>query len=149
MESLKNGDASAKSEYFVPRFDGRLPPYIQVNFDFAAPELVLDHKLDPANDIFSLGALLITLFLSKPPMRTDNNSSVYKQEFQRIDRVLKDPRIPAYLHDLLPQMMARYPDNRINLSRLKSSPLFDNILIRTINFLDDFLPNYPPNNKLL
>lgn len=147
VESLKNGDASAKSEYFVPRFDGRLPPYIQVNFDFAAPELVLDHKLDPANDIFSLGALLITLFLSKPPMRTDNNSSVYKQEFQRIDRVLKDPRIPAYLHDLLPQMMARYPDNRINLSRLKSSPLFDNILIRTINFLDDFPAKLPAEQQ--
>lgn len=139
VESLK-GDTN---EYFIPRFDGRLPPYIQINFDYAAPELVLDHKLDPANDIFSLGALLITLFTSHPPMRTDNSASVYKQEFQNLNRLLRDPRIPKYLYDLLPQMLARYPNNRISLSELKNSPLFDNILIRTINFLDDFPAKLP------
>lgn len=147
VEPLKNADLSARDEYFIPRFDGRLPPYIQINFDFSAPELVLDHKLDPANDIFSLGLLLITLFINKPPMRTENSSSVYKQEFQHLNKVLRDPRIPSYLHDLLPQMLARYPNNRINLSELKSSPLFDNILIRTINFLDDFPAKLPAEQQ--
>lgn len=147
VESLKNSDLSAKNEYFIPRFDGRLPQYIQINFDFSAPELVLDHKLDPANDIFSLGVLLATLYISKPPMRTDNNASIYKQEFQRLNKITRDSRIPSYLHDLLPQMLARYPNNRISLSELKSSPLFDNILIRTINFLDDFPAKLPAEQQ--
>lgn len=134
-------------DYFVPRYDGRLPLYIQINFDYTAPELVLDHKLDPANDVFSLGCLLITLFLSRPPMRTDNNPSIYKHEFQQINKLLRDSRIPAYLHDLLPQMLARYPTNRISLSELKNSPLFDNILIRTINFLDDFPAKLPAEQQ--
>lgn len=147
VESLRNSDLSNKGEYFVPRFDDRLPPYIQINFDFSAPELVLDHKLDPSNDIFSLGVLLVTLFVSKPPMRTDNNASIYKQEFQHLNKILRDPRIPTYLHDLLPQMLARYPNNRISLTELKSSPLFDNILIRTINFLDDFPAKLPAEQQ--
>lgn len=137
----------AANEYFIPRFDPRLPAFIQINFDYAAPELVLDRKLDPANDIFSLGCLLITLFLHRPPMRSDNNSTVYKQEFQNVNRLLHDSRIPQYLHDLLPQMMARYPANRVSLAELKNSPLFDNILIRTINFLDDFPAKLPAEQQ--
>lgn len=137
----------ANNEYFTPRFDPRLPSYIQVNYDYAAPELVLDRKLDPANDIFSLGCLLIALFLHRAPMRTDNNPSIYKQEFQNVNRLLNDSRIPSYLHDILPQMLARYPTNRITLNELKSSPLFDNILIRTINFLDDFPAKLPAEQQ--
>lgn len=137
----------ASQEYFIPKFDPRLPPFIQVNLDFSAPELIIDHKLDIANDIFSLGCLLIALFTSRPPMRTDNNSNQYKHEFANITKLFRDERIPKYLHDMLPQMVTRYPEQRLTLDQFKSSSLFDNVLIRTINFLDDFPVKLPAEQQ--
>lgn len=142
-ENYKDGP----TEYFIPRFDPRLPSYVQVNLDYAAPELILEHKLDVSNDIFSLGCLLIALFTFRPPMRTDNNPNVYKQEFSGITKILRDERIPKYLHDMIPQLVARYPNQRPTLEQFKNSPLFDNVLIRTINFLDDFPAKLPSEQQ--
>lgn len=144
---VQNVKETTSQEYFVPKFDPRLPPFVQVNLDYSAPELILDHKLDMSNDIFSLGCLLIALFTYRPPMRTDNNSNVYKQEFAGISKIFRDERIPEYLHDMIPQMVARYPEQRLTLEQFKSSSLFDNVLIRTINFLDDFPVKLPAEQQ--
>ena len=137
----------ASKEYFLPRFDPRLPSFVQVNLDYSAPELILDHTLDVSNDIFSLGCLLVALFTFKAPMRTDNNPNVYKQEFGSINKLLRDQRIPQYLHDMIPQMVSRYPAERLTLDQFKNSSLFDNVLVRTINFLDDFPVKLPSEQQ--
>lgn len=143
LESYKD----ASKDYFLPRFDPRLPSFVQVNLDYSAPELILDHSLDTSNDIFSLGCLLIALFTSKPPMRTDNNANMYKQEFGGISRSLRDERIPRYLNDMIPQMVSRYPAQRLSLDQFQNSSLFDNVLIRTINFLDEFPVKLPAEQQ--
>lgn len=134
-------------EYFIPRFDPRLPSFIQINLDYAAPELILEHSNDISNDIFSLGCLIIAMFTFKPPMRTDNIPNIYKQEFAGISKILRDSRIPQYLHEMIPLLVARYPAQRLTLEQFKNSPLFDNILIRTINFLDDFPAKLPSEQQ--
>lgn len=136
VEDLKNRVNG--TDFFLPRLDPRLPSFVQVNLDYAAPELVLDHKLDMANDMFSLGCLLISLFTFSPPMNTENSSNMYKGEFSRINRALRDERIPAYLSDMIKNLVTRSPAERMTLEQIKTSALFDNVLIRTINFLDDF-----------
>ncbi|KAF5092926.1 hypothetical protein D0Z00_004337 [Geotrichum galactomycetum] len=134
-------------DYFLSKYDPRLPAFIQVNLDYSAPELILDHKLDTSNDIFSLGCLLIALFTTKPPMQTDNNPNSYKQEFSTIPRALRDERIPKYIVEMIPRMVSRYPHDRLTLEQFKGSSLFDNVLIRTINFLDDFPMKLPAEQQ--
>lgn len=128
----------SKQEYFIDQFDPRLPQFVQLNLDYAAPELVLDHKLDPTNDIFSLGCLILTIYCSKPPLSTKNIVSTYKNELPTITRQLRNPRIPSHLSSVIPRLLARAPLERIDLQSLKQSEYFDNQLVRTINFLDEF-----------
>lgn len=143
---VENYKESTK-DYFLSKYDPRLPPFIQVNLDYSAPELILDHKLDTSNDIFSLGCLLIALFTTKPPMQTENNPNSYQQEFSAIPRALRDERIPKYIVEMIPRMVSRYPHDRLTLEQFKSSSLFDNVLIRTINFLDDFPMKLPAEQQ--
>lgn len=134
-------------DFFLQKYDPRLPSFIQVNLDYSAPELILDHKLDTSNDLFSLGCLLIALFTNKPPMQTENNANSYKQEFSTIPRALRDDRIPKYIAEMIPRMVSRYPHDRLTLEQFKNSSLFDNVLIRTINFLDDFPTKLPAEQQ--
>lgn len=127
-----------KGDYFIDQYDPRLPQFVQINLDYSAPELVLDHKLDPTNDVFSLGCLMMTIYCSKPPLSTNNNPSSYKGEFQTISRQLRNPSIPSHLSSVIPRVLTRSPLERIDLSSLKQSEYFDNALVRTINFLDEF-----------
>lgn len=141
VENYRDGP----NEYFIPRFDPRLPSYIQINLDYSAPELVIEHKLGTSNDIFSLGCLILALFTFRPPMRTDNNPNSYKQQFASIN--VNDQRIPQYFRGMLNQLVGRNPSQRATIEQFKNSPLFDNILIRTINFLDDFPAKLPAEQQ--
>ena len=48
--------------------------------------------------------------------------------------------------DTLRQLMTRYPEDRLSASAFQSSPLFDNILMNSIKFLDSF-PEKTKNEK--
>lgn len=139
VENMKE----AAPEFFLAKFDPRLPSFIHINLDYSAPELILDHRLDTSNDIFSLGCLIVSMFILKPVMRCDNNANIYKQEFSGMTKVLRDERIPAYIREMIPQMVMREPSQRLTLEQFKCSSLFDNVLIRTINFLDEFPVKLP------
>ncbi|CAN6652871.1 hypothetical protein TRVA0_026S00782 [Trichomonascus vanleenenianus] len=126
------------NDFFISQYDPRLPGFIQINLDFSAPELVLDRRLEPGNDVFSLGCLIICIYIQRPPFRTNNNPSTYKSELASISRILRDQKIPQYLSGILPRLITRNAIERITLEDLKHSEFFDNPLIRTINFLNDF-----------
>ncbi|CAG8482531.1 2351_t:CDS:10 [Acaulospora colombiana] len=53
-----NPDAPVPYEY--PDYDARIPCYAQKNYDYMAPEYVLDETLEVANDMFALGCLIYT-----------------------------------------------------------------------------------------
>jgi SCY1-like protein 2 len=48
--------------------------------------------------------------------------------------------------DTLRQLLTRYPDDRLTASAFQHSPLFDNILMNSIRFLDSF-PEKSKNEK--
>lgn len=139
-----------KSEdYFVPQYDPRLPSFIQVNLDYAAPELVIDRKLDPANDIFSLGCLILAIYTGHAPLETHNQPSSYKQELSSINRLFRDKSIPSYLvSSVIPSLLARDPFGRMSLESFRQSEYFDNPLVKAINFLDDFPARVPQEKKV-
>lgn len=125
-------------DYFLPQYDPRVPDFVHINLDFAAPEVVIDHKLDPASDVFSLGCLILATYTGQPPMSNRGNPNSYKSEFATINRVLRNPDLPQYLQRVLPQLVDRLPMNRMSLEALKESEFFDNPLVRVVNFLDVF-----------
>lgn len=132
--SYKDGPA----EFFTEQVDPRLSKLIQINYDYAAPELLLDHKLDPSNDIFSLGCLILCIYNASGPLQTGNNLYEYKDQLRTMSRALRNPSIPAYFSNILPQLIKTSPMERISIQSLKTSEFFNNPLVKTINFLDDF-----------
>lgn len=149
MGFVENIAESKTDDFFLPQYDPRLPSFIQINLDYAAPDLVIDRKLDPANDIFSLGCLVLAIYTGKPPLDTHNQPSSYKQELASITRHFRDKKIPPYLaSSVIPSLLSRSPFERLSLEAFRQSEYFDNPLVKAINFLDDFPARMPQEKKV-
>ncbi|ANB15290.1 Scy1p [Sugiyamaella lignohabitans] len=147
---IEKFESGSSGDFYLPSFDPRLPSFSQINLDYAAPELILDRKLDPSNDVFSLGCLILAIYTSHSPLSTNNNPSAYKNEVSSnaIQRALRSPSIPQYLNSVLPRLLTRNTMDRITLESLKQSEFFDNPLVRTVNFLDNFSARLPSEKKV-
>jgi SCY1-like protein 2 len=139
-----------------PQFDPRLPPNVQLQLDYAAPDLVLDQTLLTSCDLFSLGLLIVALYNypHKSPLESHNSSSNYR-------RILSSPQttpnasnnflcarpVPRQLTGtVLPQLVTRRPAGRMTARDFQQSEYFDNILVSTLRFLDNF-PAKTPSEK--
>ncbi|KAI5799935.1 kinase-like domain-containing protein [Geopyxis carbonaria] len=139
-----------------PNFDPRLPPNVQLNLDYAAPDLVLDQTFSTSCDMFSLGLLMIALYNSphKSPLETHNSSSTYRRLLSSpsttpngSNNFLSSRQLPRPLTgNVLPQLITRRPTGRINARDFQQSEYFDNILVSTLRFLDNF-PAKTPSEK--
>ncbi|KAK9366582.1 kinase-like domain-containing protein [Lipomyces kononenkoae] len=123
-------------EYFVQQYDPRFPHSLQVNLDYSAPELVIDHLMDPANDVFSLGCLIHAIYCSRSPISANGNPVTYKNSISQSLRISRDPRFPNDMFEVLSHLLTRRPTDRMSARDFQDSPYFDNILINTIRFLD-------------
>lgn len=139
-----------------PQFDPRLPANVQLALDYAAPDLVLDQTFAPSCDMFSLGLLLIALYNNphRSPLETHNSAATYR-------RILSSPSttpngnnnflsakpLPRPLTvNLLPQLITRRPSGRLTARDFQQNEYFDNILVSTLRFLDNF-PAKTPSEK--
>lgn len=127
------------AHYTPPDYDNRLPKNVQRNLDYAAPEFVLDETIDPLNDMFSLGCLICALVSSKRQsiIQSQQNIHFYRKIVDDLNPA-SISGIPPYLRDVLPQLLTRRPANRLSANAFQSSPFFDNILMKSIRFLDSF-----------
>ncbi|CAK9438399.1 uncharacterized protein LODBEIA_P26230 [Lodderomyces beijingensis] len=128
-------------------------PFANLNLNFTAPELIIDSqtKLDFANDIWSFGMLIFYVY-NHPAMLIDSfdPSSIqdFKQNFRRFEQkfynrqpvelkhILKD--VPDKLHMLFPQLLARYPYDRLTLDQFIDSDFFNGSIIKAMWFIDEF-----------
>ena len=147
--------ASGASSSFQPvsineilNMDARLPKSVQLNLDYASPDLVLDNNLTPAADMFSLGLLCVALYNSphKSPIEAHSSVSSYKRAFTAAGSVpsttnnfLSSRPLPRDLAtQVLPRLITRRPAQRLSAKDFQTSEYFDNILVSTIRFLDSF-----------
>lgn len=140
----------------VLHLDTRLPRVIQMNLDYTSPDFVLDNNLTSSADMFSLGLLCIALYNSPHRSPLDCNSSIttYKRLFQSSSSVpnqsnnfLASRPLPKDLsNNVLPRLITRRPAQRMNAKEFQESEYFDNILVSTIRFLDEF-PAKTANEK--
>jgi SCY1-like protein 2 len=139
-----------------PNFDPRIPQNVQQQLDYAAPELVLDQSFSPSCDLFSLGVLIVTLYNSprKSPIESHNSTSAYRRIISSPQTVpnasnnyLSKRLVPRQLTGtVLPQLITRRPTGRMTARDFQQSEYFDNILVSTLRFLDNF-PAKTPSEK--
>ncbi|KAI8089480.1 uncharacterized protein BX664DRAFT_365497 [Halteromyces radiatus] len=113
---------------------------MQINslFSVIAPEFVLNNEVTQANDMFSLGCLAYTIHNNGVSMmQTFNNLRTYERKIQTLSSM--DYRnIPSHLQDVIRRLLARHPSQRITLKEFQNSKYFDNILVSTMKFLENF-----------
>lgn len=144
-------------EFFIPQYDPRMPNFVNINLNYTAPELVFDNKIYAASDIYSLGCVIYYLYNhgEKSILNCNSSSSYYKEEYAKFQRLLKQnniktifKKIPDSLVEVLPTILARYPDQRITIDDFIHSGYFNNPLIKTMIFFDEF-PTKTDDEKLI
>lgn len=136
--------------------DPRLPRFVQLNLDYTSPDFVMDNNLTTSADMFSLGLLCIALynFPHRSPLECRSSVSSYKRLFASSSTVpsssngfLSSRTLPRELSSsVLPRLITRRPAQRMTAREFQQSEYFDNILVSTIRFLDNF-PAKTANEK--
>lgn len=139
-------------ENFYIMNNSSVVPFANLNLNFTAPELIVDThtKLDFANDIWSLGQLIFYLYNDETLINCFDSNSIsdYKQEFRKFEQkfynhkpselayVLKE--VPTKLYPIFPQLLARYPHDRLTLDQFMDSEFFNGGIIKAMWFIDEF-----------
>ncbi|RHZ80326.1 hypothetical protein Glove_137g49 [Diversispora epigaea] len=124
--------------YDYPDYDARIPFYAQKSYDYMAPEYVLDESLEIANDMFALGSLIYTIHSNgKPPMENRNSIHNYRKNVENLSKIKYD-HLPYHLHEVMFNLLTRYPSQRMTASEFQTSKYFDNVLVSTVKFFESF-----------
>ncbi|KAG5421702.1 ppk32 [Candida metapsilosis] len=132
-------------------------PFANLNLNYTAPELIVDPqpKLDFANDIWSFGMLIFYLYNydecdSLIHLQDTNSIQDYKHEFRKFESKFYSHRgspselryilkkVPEKLYPLFPQLLARYPYDRMRLDQFIDSDFFNGTIIKAMWFIDEF-----------
>ena len=134
--------------HWASTHDPRLPSSVQLNLDYAAPDLMLDSEITPSIDLFSLGLLIVSLYNSphSSPLKTNNSPPSYRRLWQTSPYLptqsnnfqCTKPLPRELLDDVLPRLITRRPATRLTAKEFQEAGYFDNILVSTIRFLDTF-----------
>jgi hypothetical protein len=81
---------------------------------YMSPEQALGEALDERSDLFSLGAVLYEMSTGRPPFRGATPLAVLKQITDRPASPARtlNPELPAWLNDLIQQLLSKRPDQR-------------------------------------
>lgn len=144
---INYGGTEKPAEYH--EFDSQLPAYLIPDLDYAAPEYVLDRSSNPANDLFSLGSLIYTIYVRYHPktgsnvdtvLHTHGNLLAYKQVTEKLPfgNHLSSPlaKLPPGLCELLDRLLTRNERGRLSAAEFTAHKYFDNVLLSTMRYLE-------------
>ncbi|EMG47746.1 SCY1 Protein kinase-like protein SCY1 [Candida maltosa Xu316] len=151
LQNLNEISPSERENFYIMN-NSSVVPFANLNLNFTAPELIIDShtKLDFANDIWSFGQLIFYLYNDDLLINAFDSNSIsdYKQEFRKFEQkfynhkptelkyVLKN--VPDKLYPLYPQLLARYPHDRLTLDQFMDSEFFNGSIIKAMWFIDEF-----------
>ncbi|CCH42732.1 hypothetical protein BN7_2276 [Wickerhamomyces ciferrii] len=134
-------------EFFIPQYDPRMPTFVNINLNYTAPEVVYENNIYPSSDIYSLGCFIYYLYTKgeKTVVSCDNSTTYYKEDYEKFENRLRqnNPKtvfknVPETLFQVLPQLLTRYPNQRLSIKEFIESGYFNNPLVKTMIFLDEF-----------
>ncbi|KAH3673549.1 hypothetical protein WICMUC_003656 [Wickerhamomyces mucosus] len=142
-------------EYFIKQYDPRIPNFININLNFTAPEVILDSKITPESDIYSLGAIIYFLYNKASFINCNNSTTYYKEDYSKFENLIRtnNPRqvlrnIPESLFSIFRSLIDRSPNQRLPIDDFIQSEFFNNPLIKAMIFLDEF-PTKTDDEKLI
>lgn len=124
----------AKWEY--PDYDASLPASVQLNYDYLAPEFLLD-EANPsvANDLYSLGCLLHAIHTKTGPPFTNRQSLNNARENleEGLTRGMLRPqwrKLPEETQECLAGLLTRFPSGRLTATSFLNSRYVGNDRLR-------------------
>jgi serine/threonine-protein kinase len=83
--------------------------------EYMAPEQVDGRRTDRRSDLYSLGAVLYTMLVGRPPFSGGTAAEIMqKQRFGQFDAPRKfDSEIPSWLDDIVCQLLEKDPERRL------------------------------------
>lgn len=151
LKNLNDISPSERNSFYIMS-NSLLVPFANMNVNYTAPELLVDSesKLEVGNDMWSLGCVIYFLYNREQLINCYDNDSIsdFKQEFRKFSgRFYNHPpselryllkNIPDALYPLFPQLLARYPHDRLTIDQFIDSSFFDGSLIKAMWFVDEF-----------
>lgn len=131
--------------------DARIPASVQLDLDYTSPDFVLDSNVNFSADVFSLGLVLLACYREPhtSPIETRGSQNTYRKIMttslapSSANNYGCSNRLPQELGSTLPRLLARRPAGRMNATEFQQSEYFDNVLVNTIRFLDQFPAKTP------
>lgn len=153
---IKLPQGTNSSEYFIDQYDPRTPPFLHLELDYTAPEIVLENTVSFKSDYFSLGLLIYMLYTGKNMFLSENSTSQYRAEYSKFERKLATVswdnmfnKLPASLRSCMSRLMNRDIYSRYNnINEFLESGFFQDPLIKTLSFLDD-LPTKTDDERII
>ncbi|EGW35058.1 uncharacterized protein SPAPADRAFT_48109 [Spathaspora passalidarum NRRL Y-27907] len=151
LQNLNEISPSERENFYI--MNSSFVPFANLNLNFTAPELIIDShtNLSFANDIWSFGNLIYYLYNDHDLLINcfDLNSiSDYKQEFRKFEMKFYNHKpselkymlknIPEKLYPIFPQLLARYPNDRLTLEHFIECEFFNGSIIKAMWFIDEF-----------
>ena len=83
--------------------------------EFMSPEQVEGRRADRRSDLYSLGTVLYTMLVGRPPFEGGSPAEIMqKQRFGRFDPPRSyDPEIPSWLDEIVCQLLEKNPEKRL------------------------------------
>ncbi|ORY66808.1 hypothetical protein BCR35DRAFT_308461 [Leucosporidium creatinivorum] len=122
-------------------YDHALPPSLQRDLDYVAPEYLLDETApSPSNDMYSLGLLLHTLHLPPTPPFSFHTSlssarSTLESSLSPARPLPQWRKLSPEVQEVLGGLVTRYPSRRLSAREFEASSYFQSLLVGTLNFL--------------
>ncbi|KDE06107.1 SCY1 protein kinase [Microbotryum lychnidis-dioicae p1A1 Lamole] len=135
------GPDGVATKWEFPAYDHGLPATIQRNYDYIAPEYILDEaNPTPANDMYSLGCILHSIHThAGPPFQNRQSLSNARTNIEEgLSRGMVRPqwrRLTEEAQSALGQLVTRYPNQRISAAAFLAHGYFSSLLVSTLNFI--------------
>jgi hypothetical protein len=115
------------------------PRFCDLQLGFFAPETVLKQEIDFKGDCFALGSLISSIFNHGASCLDSTSISTYEEKL----RNMKIANLPLNLERSVKQLLATEPSLRMELSSFMTAEYFQNSLINTIKYMENFLELNP------
>lgn len=139
LSGLEFVQAESTDDYFLDSYDFRMPSWVNLNLDFSSPELVLQHRLTPHSDLFSLGCLIYFLFAHNKLMVCEENSD-YEREWKKVEVSLSSrphvilTRIPEKYWDAILGLLS---NQAYSIDSFLDSKIFQDELLKALQKIDE------------
>lgn len=114
------------------------PPITQPHFNYIAPEYILTLSCDTASDMFSLGAVMCTIFNKGNPLINNYCSlNTIKKNFQQLQQSsLKLDFVPADVREHVKMLLSTTPEVRPDAFQFSKLQFFEDVGVKTLQYLD-------------